>query len=298
MAATGQIDDEGNRLIVNSKDTNGRFHTDWLNMIYPRLKLARDLLSDDGVIFISIDEHEQANLKKVCDDIFGAEQHLITIIQNKGNAQNDSENFQHNHDYVIVYAKQQFQRLIFEECNLTKKLKCDHLGFYYLGSSITTGGEGGTLNSRPNLGYTIYYNPVTLDKIAICDYDKDLAKISNDEKKIYHNNVDLINKGYLPIRASRKGKLLGCWTWSLEKFNLEKNKIIIKKNANKYNVLKKEYIDSKAVSIVENELLATLKKYKNVKSIWNFSSSLGTTILNDLFQTKIFNNSKNLEMIK
>lgn len=297
LRETNQVDDNGNRLVQN-KETNGRFHTDWLNMMYPRLKLARDLLTDDGVIFISIDDHEVHNLIKICDEIFGEELHLITVIQSKGNAQNDSENFQHNHDYIIVYAKQQSKQIIFEEFNTTKELKCDNLGFYYLGSSITTGGAGGTLNNRPNLGYTIYYNPSTLDKIAVFDYDKALAKSSNDEEKIYHDNINLINKGYLPIRAPKKGNLLGCWTWSLEKFNAEKDKIIIKKKINRYNVLKKEYVDSKMVSIVENEHIANLKKYKNVKSIWNFSSSLGTTTMNDLFQTKIFNNSKNLEMIK
>lgn len=273
-------------------------HSDWLNMMYPRLKIARDLLTDDGVIFISIDDHEVHNLRKFCDEIFGSEQYLITIIQNKGNAQNDAENFQLNYDYILVYAKQQSKKLILEEFNLTKELKFDKLGFYYLGSSIVTGGAGGTLNNRPNLGYTIYYNPSTLDKIAVCDYNKELAKISNDEGKIYHNNVNLVNKGYIPIRAPKKGKLLGRWTWSLEKFNTEKDKIIIKKSGNKYNVLKKEYIDSKVISTSENKCLVTLKKYKNVKSIWNFSSSLGTTTLNDLFKGKIFNNPKNLEMIK
>ena len=68
----GGYDENGNRLFKNM-DTNGRFHTDWLNMIYPRLKLAKDLLSDDGVIFISIDDNEQENLKKCCDEVFGVD---------------------------------------------------------------------------------------------------------------------------------------------------------------------------------------------------------------------------------
>ena len=72
MANSGQFDDEGNRLVKNL-DTNGRFHTDWLNMIYPRLKIAKDLLADDGVIFISIDDNEVANLSKTCDEIFGSD---------------------------------------------------------------------------------------------------------------------------------------------------------------------------------------------------------------------------------
>lgn len=82
-ANSGQYDEQGNRLFQNT-ESNGRFHTDWLNMIYPRLKVARDLLTDDGVIFISIDDNEQANLKKVCDEIFG-ESNFVACISNINN---------------------------------------------------------------------------------------------------------------------------------------------------------------------------------------------------------------------
>jgi adenine-specific DNA-methyltransferase len=70
MTNSGQFDDEGNRLFANT-DSNGRFHTDWLNMLYPRLRVAKDLLANEGVIFISIDTNEQQNLRKMCDDVFG-----------------------------------------------------------------------------------------------------------------------------------------------------------------------------------------------------------------------------------
>lgn len=72
LGNSGQFDEEGNRLVQNT-ESNGRFHTDWLNMLYPRLRLAKDLLTDDGAIFISIDDNEQVNLSKICDEIFGAE---------------------------------------------------------------------------------------------------------------------------------------------------------------------------------------------------------------------------------
>lgn len=85
LANSGQFDEEGNRMVQNT-ESNGRFHTDWLNMIYPRLKLAKDLLTDDGVIFISIDDNEQENLSKVCDEIFGAGNKIGPMIQNKQNA--------------------------------------------------------------------------------------------------------------------------------------------------------------------------------------------------------------------
>ncbi len=108
LANSGQFDDEGNRLVQNT-ESNGRFHTDWLNMIYPRLKLAKDLLSDDGVIFISIDDNEQENLKKICDEIFGL-RNLVAEIpwQSRTSIQNDTD-FSVNHEYICVYAKHRRQ---------------------------------------------------------------------------------------------------------------------------------------------------------------------------------------------
>lgn len=99
-----QVDREGNRLVANT-ESNGRFHTDWLNMMYPRLKVARDLLSPDGVIFISIDDHEVCNLRKICDEVFG-EENLVSQIpwQSRASIQNDTD-ISVNHEYICVYAK-------------------------------------------------------------------------------------------------------------------------------------------------------------------------------------------------
>ena len=111
IEASGQYDEEGNRLEKNM-ETNGRFHTDWLNMIYPRLKLARNLLSDDGVIFISIDDNEQANLKKVCDEIFGSDNHRNTLITrrrvkslNLQFAEKGLNSMNLGFEYIFVYSK-------------------------------------------------------------------------------------------------------------------------------------------------------------------------------------------------
>lgn len=102
---SGQIDEEGNRLVQNS-ESNGRFHTDWLNMMYPRLRLARDFLTDDGVIFISIDDNEQENLKKVCDEIFGSNNFLAQVVWERAYAPiNLKKNFSVSHDYILVYGK-------------------------------------------------------------------------------------------------------------------------------------------------------------------------------------------------
>ena len=105
MHNSGQEDEEGNRLVANT-ESNGRFHTDWLNMIYPRLKVAKDLLSEDGVIFISIDDNEVENLKKVCNEVFGEHNFVATIVwQKKYAATNDSKGFSTTHDYIVAFQK-------------------------------------------------------------------------------------------------------------------------------------------------------------------------------------------------
>lgn len=106
---SGLFDEEGNQTIdpmQRNTESNGRFHTDWLNMIYPRLKVARDLLSDDGVIFISIDENEIENLKKVGNEIFGEQNFVGSVIWERAfSPKNDAKYFSDSHDYIVVYAK-------------------------------------------------------------------------------------------------------------------------------------------------------------------------------------------------
>lgn len=102
---SGQYDDEGNRLVKNL-DSNGRFHTDWLNMIYTRLKIAKDLLRDNGVIFISISDIEAANLKKICDDVFGTVNCIADLIwaNKEGGGSSDSKLFRIKHEHVICLS--------------------------------------------------------------------------------------------------------------------------------------------------------------------------------------------------
>ena len=104
LEQTGQVDGDGNKLSTNS-ETNGRFHSDWLSMMYPRLKLGRNLLTDDGIIFISIDDNEQANLKKLCDEIFGEENYIDQIVRNTNSSKNQSKFISNSHDYCLVYSK-------------------------------------------------------------------------------------------------------------------------------------------------------------------------------------------------
>lgn len=105
LEQTGQVDRDGHNFSVN-RETNGRYHTDWLNMIYPRLKLARNLLTEDGVIFISIGDAEQANLKKIADEIFGEKNFLAQVIWERAYSPvNLKKNFSESHDYMLVYGK-------------------------------------------------------------------------------------------------------------------------------------------------------------------------------------------------
>jgi adenine-specific DNA-methyltransferase len=103
LKRSNQVDASGNRLVMNA-ESNGRFHSDWLSMLYPRLKLARNLLRDDGVIFVSIDDVEFPNLRKILDEVFGESNFLATLVWDR-NRKNDAKYFSVGHEYMVVYAK-------------------------------------------------------------------------------------------------------------------------------------------------------------------------------------------------
>lgn len=112
LIESGQIDEEGNRLVSNNQ-SNGRYHSDWLSMMYPRLKLARNLLTDDGVIFISIDDNEQSNLKKLCDEIFGEENFLAQFIRKtKSITHAEKTGINNQHEYCFLYSKKSSEYLL------------------------------------------------------------------------------------------------------------------------------------------------------------------------------------------
>lgn len=105
LANSGQYDEDGNRMVQNT-ESNGRFHTDWLNMIYPRLRVAKDLLADNGVIFISIDNRESANLRKVCNEVFGERCFVSDAIwRSSDNSNNDAKQFSNDYNSTLVYSK-------------------------------------------------------------------------------------------------------------------------------------------------------------------------------------------------
>ena len=304
---SGNYDADGNQIVgtlEKNTEANGRFHTDWLNMIYPRLKLAKDLLADDGVIFISIDDNEQVNLSKVCDEIFGPNNRIGPIIQNKQNAKNDTVNIQKNHEFILIYRKSTIIDGAKVKATLSRRVVTyrdvleENGQFYYLNDPITTRGEGGTLNARPNLGYTIYYNPKTGDFLAKSDYNIQLAKTENNEDIVYRTDTDLIEKGYVTVRPPRVRGKLGCWTWALDKFNAEKHSVVITGKPGSYTARKRTFVDSNCVICKEGKLVYMSAVEANSRSILDFSTNEGTNELSSLIKGNVFNNPKNLEMIK
>lgn len=286
-------------------------HSKWLSFMSKRLEIAYNLLSSDGVIFISIDDNEMSQLKILCDSIFGDANCIGVIIQNKLNSKNDTINIQKNHEYILAYRKQcnyidgdkkKVKPTLINNVYKVKKVLEENGEYYYLKDAITTRGEGGTLNSRPNLGYTIYYNPDTKDKKAVCDYNVELAVTSNDEDELYTEDKDLISKGYEPIRAPKVRGKLGCWTWDLNKFNRDKRFIVIAENARDkslYIVKKRAFVDKSDVYEKDGKLYYNAYSDGNSKSIIEFSTNEGTVELgNILGEGGVFNNPKNVSMIK
>lgn len=166
--ALGEIDEDGNRMQKNT-DSNGRFHSDWCSMIYSRLLLSRNLLRDDGVIFISIDDCEVENLKKICDEVFGANNFIAQLIwQNKKGGGNDSKYIAVEHEYIISYARNKELLEEFYESYSQKYIKRykekDEIGRYYWDTFKRKSGK--------------QYYPIECPDGTILEYDEDGNTIS------------------------------------------------------------------------------------------------------------------------
>ena len=155
---SGQYDEEGNQLVANT-ESNGRFHTDWLNMIYPRLKVAKDLLSEDGVIFISIDDNEVSNLKKICDEIIGYANYIGQIVVAKGTTTGqDANGIGSSIDYLLLYSKNKNafvpKGLPLDEDDKNRFNLEDERGRYSILQYRKTG-SGDRREDRPNLFFPL-----------------------------------------------------------------------------------------------------------------------------------------------
>lgn len=283
-------------------------HSTWLSFMNKRLRLAYDLLSDSGVMFISIDDNEQARLKLLCDQIFGEDNAIGPIIQDKLNSKNDTVNVQKNHEFILCYRK---KKRIFEgnEKKIVPNIVVNGIKtrevfkegdeFFYLNDSITTRGEGGTLNARHNLGYTFYYNPATKDLKPVVDYDLEKAKVSNNEQEIYTNDNELLLQGYVIIRPPKVRAKLGCWTWKIQKAKNQKKYLYVEKTRNRYNIKSRTFVPTDKVYDFEGKYYYDEDMGSNSKSILPFSTNDGTTVYKSIMgEEKEFDNPKNVSMIE
>ena len=272
LANSGQFDKEGNRLVQNT-DSNGRFHTDWLNMIYPRLKLARDLLTEDGVIFISIDENEINNLRKCCDEVYGRQNFIaqITLLCNpKGRSQ---DKFIANcHEYILIYSK---SALVAGSVSIPKTkeeiikdypLEDENGNCYRELELRNTHRDFGKFN-RPKLWYPIYIQ-------------KD-GSVSLVKEETAVEVYPLWDDGFE-----------GCWTWGKPKAQENTHLLVGKLVQGKWKIYRKAYAyeDGNA-------------PLKQVKSIWNdntFFTEKGQQEIFKLFETKekLFQAPKSVHMLK
>lgn len=160
LSITGQI--ENGMKISSNTDTSGRYHTDWLSMMYPRLKLARTLLSDDGAIFVSIDDNEQSNLKRILDEIFG-EENFVSCISNINNmkGRNDRKHIATAHEYLLIYSKRDFSSfgIPLTEEQLKDYKYADEQGERYALRDLRKRGRPDRREDRPNMFFPIFYNP-------------------------------------------------------------------------------------------------------------------------------------------
>lgn len=193
LKRSNQKDAEGNRLVANT-EANGRFHSDWLSMIYPRLKLARNLLRDDGAIFISIDDGEVQNLRKVCDEIFGEDNFIANVVwQKKYAVSNDDPGIAPMHDHILAYRKtSSFSRNLLPRTEKQRSRYTnpdnDPRGPWTSGEYVSSKSK----NERPTLWYPITH-PVTGEEIwpdenAVWRYTKDKHQQMVDENRLFWGN--------------------------------------------------------------------------------------------------------------
>lgn len=196
---SGQIDEYGKRMVANP-ETSGRYHSDWLTMMYPRLKLARNLLTDDGVIFISIDDNEGNNLKKVCDEVFGEDNFIEQIIwKNKYGAGAKTVGFISVHEYIMCYSKRPIKELTSEldEESRARFNKRDDK-YSIRGGYMTQPLMTNSLGDRPNLMYELEYKGVKIkpNKQWVWSKERMFQAIENDEVEF-----NLQNDGTYSVRS-------------------------------------------------------------------------------------------------
>ncbi|WP_276897903.1 site-specific DNA-methyltransferase, partial [Dialister micraerophilus] len=270
MENSGQYDEEGNRLEKNL-ESNGRFHTDWLNMMYPRLKLARNLLSDDGVIFISIDDNEQANLREICDEVFGVKNIIISgavIVKTEGRGYGG---FSKTHDNFIVYAKNVLNLNLNKVIVKGKSFKYfDEKGGFNIKDLRNQNTKAFNDKNRPNLRYPFYVN-----------------NLSPDRNGLYEVSLEYKN-GWIAIYPSVIDGIKSVWRWG--KGEGEKARLNIA------NICAKKGEDG-VIRIFEKARILD-EKPKSILISKKYLTNTGTKELQKIFNKKVFDFPKPIGLIK
>lgn len=258
---TGARDEEGNRLFQNT-ESNGRFHSEWCSMMYSRLRIARDLLKKDGVIYISISDKELVNLRKICDEVFGENNFLTNIVwtNKEGGGSSDSSFYKTKHEYIVCLTKNP------EELNLNGQICQEDSSYSYSDEFVNERGK---------------YKLIKLNSFSI-QYSKSL------DYEIEMPNGEIIT-------PSENGKK-GCWRWSKDKFlwGVENKFIEFKQNQEgKMWVYTKQYFK------VDNENNVIQRTLPPLALIDKYSSTMATKQLESLFNKKgMFDYSKPYLLIK
>lgn len=267
-------DDEGNIQFKKNEKTNGRYHSDWLSMMYPRLKLARNLLSDNGVIFISIGVDESENLAKLCDEVYGEDNRIgiVPVIMNlKGNQ--DAYGFAETHDYVLVYARDkvscEFGRLTVTDEELGDWLEDEH-GIYKVADNLRATGVNAPRSRRPNLWYPIFIS------------GNDVPYVTADNKPM--------NEGDEVVWPINPGGEELSWYWGKPTFNESKHNLIIKRTTNGTQFYRKQ-----RPQLGDD---GPTKKPKSVLFKPEYSTSTATIKLRELMGGKLFDTPKPIPYIK
>lgn len=285
LKISGQsVDSENNDYkmrLTNNLESNGRYHSNWLNMMYPRLKLAKNLLKTDGIIFISIDDNECDNLKKVCDEVFGEYNFISKICRTaSAGSKNDSKYFISDNDYILVYAKNKELTEInkIKKKNTQKYPNKDSIGEFKLRALEMQGGGEDKLENRPKMGYSIYFNPTLNDFKLIHDYNLENNPVYDEPLQKYVDN------GYICIRPKMRSNnsIYGRWRWSKEKFleNLSEVYIDVDKKRAFTKDRKKEFLE--------------VSPNCNIQ----FLNTEGTNEISSLFDQKIFDFPKPVDLIE
>ena len=274
LANSGQYDEDGNRMVQNT-ESNGRFHTDWLNMVYPRIKISKDLLTDDGVIFISIDNNEIEQIVKLGLEIFGESNYIGTISNtNNPKGRSDDKYIATAHEYIVVFAKD-ISTLTWYGFEPTEEIikrynKVDSDGEKYREIDLRKTGENDLREDRPNLFYYFYYNETTGD--------------------YFPSREDMIIPGAIQIKPQREDGKEGNWRWGLDTAKSKLWKLIPK------------YMPSRKVwGMIEKDFLKDRDLVKPTSS-WTFkdvNSERGTEEFIALgFDKRIFPKPKPVGTIK